>query len=477
MQRARPELRTPWPFQRLAVVLSGGGSLGAYEVGVFKTLEAVGLRPSIVAGVSVGATNAVVWLAHDFHTEALEETWVNLRASTIGMRWTTIALRAGGLFLAAMAMLELLLTLAGSPEFNLVARVSGIGGFGDLGFYSIVLESLAWILVALLGYALASAPHVEELLARLTTSVGPRRPMWWLGGFLILGVALYLVPLLVGIPWAWRFHASMLVVGSVIWLANRPGRLREELRLLFLRLMPETRGRGLWRGDARGRLLDRLVKRGDPTRLLESGVHLILSACSIEDGRMNYFINWREPSEAFQESIRRALGEVVPVLRPRDIIQAAVASAAVPMLFEPVRFRGRDYLDGGVFSNQPIHAVVADGADAVLLVLVSPSSGPRKPSKNVNLVEIGMRLTELQNWRDLQTELQRLPEGWSREGDPARVCVVEPPEVLPVPMFGFDPAATRDLIRQGERDAWKALQRAGWVSEPPGDARADRARA
>ncbi len=194
--------------------------------------------------------------------------------------------------------------------------------------------------------------------------------------------------------------------------------------------MPETRGRGLWRGGARKHLIESLVAMGDASRLVDGTIDLIVSACAVDNGRMNYFVNWSEPSPEFVSRIEEALGEVVEVVRPRDVIEAAVAACAVPILFEPTRFRGREYLDGGVFSNQPLHAVVADGADAILLVLVSPSSGPRKPGREANLIELGARLQELANWRDLQTELRRLPTGWSREGSPARVCVVEPDKPL-----------------------------------------------
>src|SRR2546427_12530207 len=55
-------LRRPWPFRRVAVVLSGGGALAAYEVGALKVLEAVGLRPAILAGGAAGALNAAGWL-------------------------------------------------------------------------------------------------------------------------------------------------------------------------------------------------------------------------------------------------------------------------------------------------------------------------------------------------------------------------------------------------------------------------------
>ena len=44
----------------VALVLSGGVALGAYEAGAYAALEAAGLRPDHVAGVSVGAINAAI---------------------------------------------------------------------------------------------------------------------------------------------------------------------------------------------------------------------------------------------------------------------------------------------------------------------------------------------------------------------------------------------------------------------------------
>ena len=73
------------------------------------------------------------------------------------------------------------------------------------------------------------------------------------------------------------------------------------------------------------------------------------------------------------------------------------------------------------------------------------------------------RLLEFANWRDLQAELRSLPPGWDRDADPARVCVVEPDRALPGTVLGFDPAQAGNLIALGERDAWQALERAGWL--------------
>lgn len=43
---------------KLGVVLSGGGSKGAYEIGVWKALRKLNVKYDIVTGTSVGALNA-----------------------------------------------------------------------------------------------------------------------------------------------------------------------------------------------------------------------------------------------------------------------------------------------------------------------------------------------------------------------------------------------------------------------------------
>jgi inorganic pyrophosphatase len=69
----------------------------------------------------------------------------------------------------------------------------------------------------------------------------------------------------------------------------------------------------------------------------------------------------------------------------------------------------------------------------------------------------------------MQAELRNLPAGWSRDGAPARVCVVEPDALLPGGVLGFDPGTAAGLIGRGEADAWEALERAGWLEGAAGD--------
>jgi NTE family protein len=54
-----PKIRhTQKPQSETVLVMQGGGPLGAYECGVFKTLTTHGIKFDIVAGSSIGAINA-----------------------------------------------------------------------------------------------------------------------------------------------------------------------------------------------------------------------------------------------------------------------------------------------------------------------------------------------------------------------------------------------------------------------------------
>src|SRR6188474_3214426 len=47
-------------FDRIALVLSGGGALGAYQAGAYAALENCGVRPNWIAGTAIGAINATI---------------------------------------------------------------------------------------------------------------------------------------------------------------------------------------------------------------------------------------------------------------------------------------------------------------------------------------------------------------------------------------------------------------------------------
>jgi NTE family protein len=47
-------------FDRIALVLSGGSALGAYQAGAYAALENCGVRPNWIAGTAIGAVNAAI---------------------------------------------------------------------------------------------------------------------------------------------------------------------------------------------------------------------------------------------------------------------------------------------------------------------------------------------------------------------------------------------------------------------------------
>ena len=48
------------PFERVALILQGGGALGAYQAGVYQALAEANLHPDWVAGISIGAINSAL---------------------------------------------------------------------------------------------------------------------------------------------------------------------------------------------------------------------------------------------------------------------------------------------------------------------------------------------------------------------------------------------------------------------------------
>jgi NTE family protein len=73
VRQARPRP----PFETIALVLQGGGALGAYQAGVYEGLAEAGLEPDWIAGISIGAINAAIIAgnAPEARVEKLRQFW------------------------------------------------------------------------------------------------------------------------------------------------------------------------------------------------------------------------------------------------------------------------------------------------------------------------------------------------------------------------------------------------------------------
>ena len=64
-----------------AVVLSGGGAKGGYQIGVWKVLRQMGFTPDIVVGTSVGALNGALMALDNF--DAALDIWENMSMDSV----------------------------------------------------------------------------------------------------------------------------------------------------------------------------------------------------------------------------------------------------------------------------------------------------------------------------------------------------------------------------------------------------------
>src|SRR6266851_1231428 len=74
------------PFDCIALLLQGGGSLGAYQGGVYEALAEADLHPDWVAGISIGAINAAIIAGNppEKRVERLRAFWDLVTGNPLG---------------------------------------------------------------------------------------------------------------------------------------------------------------------------------------------------------------------------------------------------------------------------------------------------------------------------------------------------------------------------------------------------------
>jgi NTE family protein len=72
-------------YKVTALVLQGGGALGAYQAGVYQALDEAGLHPNWIAGISIGALNAAIIAGNppEQRVEKLSEFWETICQSAL----------------------------------------------------------------------------------------------------------------------------------------------------------------------------------------------------------------------------------------------------------------------------------------------------------------------------------------------------------------------------------------------------------
>ena len=115
------------PFECVALVLQGGGALGAYQAGVYEALAEAGIHPDWVAGVSIGAINGALIAGNPPETrvDKLRAFWEGITASP-HLDWTAQLLDS---FAQGDTTRQIL-----NQTSALSALIAGAPGFFDLRF-------------------------------------------------------------------------------------------------------------------------------------------------------------------------------------------------------------------------------------------------------------------------------------------------------------------------------------------------------
>lgn len=134
-------------------------------------------------------------------------------------------------------------------------------------------------------------------------------------------------------------------------------------------------------------------------------------------------------------------GEKVP-LKEGDVRQHVVASASIPLVFEPVEIDGRTLIDGGVTSNVPVLPARKLGAHSMIVLDPGyPCSLDQVPSE---IVGAALHLVTLMIRHQSHGVLHFL-------ADDCRVVYIPPPCPLDVPPHDF--SRSDELAESGYRQA------------------------
>ncbi|SFK30207.1 NTE family protein [Methylocapsa palsarum] len=108
------------PFERIALLLQGGGALGSYQGGVYQALAEANIELDWVAGISIGAINSALIAGNpaERRVERLREFWEIVSTSPIGLPSSkSIAVKGEFARRIAGQLCSLGVVLDGAPGF------------------------------------------------------------------------------------------------------------------------------------------------------------------------------------------------------------------------------------------------------------------------------------------------------------------------------------------------------------------------
>jgi len=138
------------------------------------------------------------------------------------------------------------------------------------------------------------------------------------------------------------------------------------------------------------------------------------------------------------------------VLSRGSVVDAVLASTAIPGVFPPVLVDGNMLIDGGVANNTPISTAVRLGATRVIVLATGSTCAERRPPRGA--LEHAMRAVNLLVARQLVSDLER----WSSH---AAITVVTP--LCPLDVSPYDYSQSGVLIDRAAQETRRWLTSGG----------------
>lgn len=94
------------------------------------------------------------------------------------------------------------------------------------------------------------------------------------------------------------------------------------------------------------------------------------------------------------------------IFASNELIDAVIASSALPMIYEPIRLNGRLWGDGAIIGNQPTRLAIGWGADVMFLLMVRTPEAPT--SQLTTFIDAGLRALDLLITQEIVANLKTL---------------------------------------------------------------------
>ena len=177
---------------------------------------------------------------------------------------------------------------------------------------------------------------------------------------------------------------------------------------------------------------DHLVPDGSLRRIVRDNVEFD----RLEDARMPFHVIATDALSGRELRLSRG-----------PAAEAIMASAAIPGVFSPVRWDGRELIDGGVSNNTPISHAIELGAETIYILPTGNACDlPNPPRGALGMLLHAMSLLVM---RRLLIEIELLK-------DQARLVVMPPP--CPLDVSPIDFSRTDELISRGLEDGRAYLE-------------------